>query len=69
MGLQLLDRIPWNVCYRMLYSFQQPDRPNSFPLGIPAGTAVPQWALQDVTVCLICISHLLMLSRCSAVLH
>ncbi|KAN0076908.1 hypothetical protein V8E55_010763 [Tylopilus felleus] len=24
--------------------------PGTFPLGIPAGTAVPQWALQDVTL-------------------
>ena len=50
MGLQLLDCLSRSVCCHALSSSHGVYHLNSFPPGIPDGTAVPQWAFQDVTV-------------------
>lgn len=53
MGLQLLDCLSRNVCCHILGSSHEVYHFNSFPPGVPSGTAIPQWAFQDVTVCMI----------------
>ena len=57
MDCQLLHGLPWSVRFICTLHYNQTNNPSRYPVDIPSGTAVPHWAYQNVSVCLVSYCH------------